>query len=112
MPGRGGRAGAAGLAVAACLWCACAVPAAAGNSFAPPLYEIEASTLYEAGHKHGKLASERIRAWFSGDEVQALVAYVESDDGYRAFEALRRASSDAFPQQVLSSPVLILHGHD
>jgi hypothetical protein len=32
-----------------------------GNHFEPPLYNITAGTIYEAGRQHGQLAGERIR---------------------------------------------------
>eukprot|EP00912_Choanoflagellata_sp_UC4_P000441 UC4_evm1s275 len=73
---------------------------ARNHRFNPPLYNITASSLYEAGYKHGHLASERIRAWFQGPEVQDLVHFVSSENGRNAFDQMRRSSANAFPHYV------------
>ena len=44
------------------------------------------------------LAKDRIHAWFGGDEVQALVAFVKEGKGKQAYDQLRRDSTAAYPQ--------------
>lgn len=66
--------------------------------FSPPLYNITAPTLYDAGRQHGAAAAERIRAWFATQEIQELVQFVSVAPGRKAFEDLRGRSADAFPQ--------------
>jgi hypothetical protein len=67
------------------------------NNFHPPIYNITATSMYDAGRQHGVLAGDRIRRWFAGDEIQALVAFVKHGKGKHAYENLRRDSTEAFP---------------
>ena len=48
------------------------------NDFRPPIYNITASSMYDAGRQHGVLAAERIAGWFAGDEVQARPSPIPS----------------------------------
>ena len=39
------------------------------NQFRPPLYNITASNLFDAGRQHGAMAKERIVAWYATKEL-------------------------------------------
>eukprot|EP00040_Diaphanoeca_grandis_P018940 m.99711 g.99711 ORF g.99711 m.99711 type:complete len:395 (-) comp27181_c0_seq2:117-1301(-) len=71
--------------------------ASAQQGFEPPLFNITATSLYDAGRQHGVLASDRIRKWFDSEELRDLATFVKQSAGRKAFERLRNASSNAFP---------------
>lgn len=66
---------------------------------APPLYSVEAGTLYHAGVQHGKLASARIRAWLVSEEIIQLINFTRGS-GKAQFEQLKNNNARAFPQYV------------
>lgn len=67
----------------------------------PPLYQIEASSLYDAGAAHGSLAKLRITGWLASKEMSALLNYsLLSATGRPAFMALVERNSRAFPDLV------------
>eukprot|EP00931_Biecheleriopsis_adriatica_P121333 TRINITY_DN96416_c0_g1_i1.p1 TRINITY_DN96416_c0_g1~~TRINITY_DN96416_c0_g1_i1.p1 ORF type:complete len:406 (+),score=63.90 TRINITY_DN96416_c0_g1_i1:196-1413(+) len=72
-----------------------AVLVAEGNT--PPLLNITAATLYDAGLQHGQLASVRIKAWLASEEIRNLTKFAMGE-GRAAYEHLRRDSSAASPQ--------------
>ena len=63
----------------------------AANQFHPPIYNITASSLYDAGKQHGAQAKERIQGWFQSDEIGELRKFaVEDPIGIVAYEQVRR----------------------
>eukprot|EP00927_Polykrikos_kofoidii_P051530 TRINITY_DN45332_c0_g1_i1.p1 TRINITY_DN45332_c0_g1~~TRINITY_DN45332_c0_g1_i1.p1 ORF type:complete len:441 (+),score=38.31 TRINITY_DN45332_c0_g1_i1:87-1409(+) len=62
----------------------------------PPLYRINASSYYDAGLKHGRIAQDRIMGWLLTAEMQSAVAWV-SGDGRMAFDQMKKDNSDEFP---------------
>lgn len=71
-------------------------PKPAGG-FTPPLYNITASSLYDAGTQHGAMARGRIQGWFNSPEMARLLAFAQAD-GHAAYSQLRRDSAAAYPQ--------------
>jgi hypothetical protein len=67
----------------------------------PPLFLIEAPTLYDAGFQQGRLASDRIRGWLSSREMTDLVNYTMADGiGRAALTQLVRDNTAVFPELV------------
>ena len=66
----------------------------------PPMYNITATSLYDAGLQHGKLASSRIRGWLGTAEMQGIIKFVASPAGAAAFARMKRANTAAFPALV------------
>eukprot|EP00928_Gymnodinium_smaydae_P059205 TRINITY_DN42460_c0_g1_i1.p1 TRINITY_DN42460_c0_g1~~TRINITY_DN42460_c0_g1_i1.p1 ORF type:complete len:412 (+),score=42.32 TRINITY_DN42460_c0_g1_i1:132-1367(+) len=63
----------------------------------PPLFEITASSLYDAGLQHGRLARQRIKAYLALDEMMGYWRFAQGE-GKLAYQALRRESTAAYPQ--------------
>lgn len=62
-------------------------------------FEVTASTLYDAGLQHGRLARHQINGWFQSNEMQTLFNFI-SKEGRARFERLKADNSLAFPQYV------------
>jgi len=64
-----------------------------------PIFNITASSLYDAGRQHGQHAASRIRDWLQSEELVDLVAYAQGR-GQGAFEELKRTNAALYPQYV------------
>lgn len=69
------------------------------SKYNPPLFEIKANSLYDAGFQHGREASERNKGWFNTDEIRELFIFAKGD-GNSAYNALRRDSERKYPDYV------------
>jgi hypothetical protein len=70
-----------------------------GRGFAPPLYNITAGSLFDAGKQQGTLAGARIRGWFAGQEMTRVIGFAQGDpEGKVAYSQLRNDSATMFPQ--------------
>mmetsp|Transcript_13944 Transcript_13944/g.30355 ORF Transcript_13944/g.30355 Transcript_13944/m.30355 type:complete len:406 (+) Transcript_13944:46-1263(+) len=67
------------------------------NTSLPPVYSITAHSLRDAGLQIGKSAATRIQGWFETDEMKGFRNFALGD-GKDAFEAMKKANKDAFPQ--------------
>lgn len=63
------------------------------------MFKISASSLYDGGLQHGKLAREQIVMWSRTKEFKAMEAFAKGP-GKEAFEALKQNNSDFLPQYV------------
>jgi hypothetical protein len=63
-----------------------------------PLFEINVTSLFDAGVQHGTLARTRINGWLLSEEMQYLKRYVASEVGQQNFQELKQVNSRAFPQ--------------
>lgn len=70
-----------------------------GQDRRPPLFRITASSHFEAGILHGRLARTRIVGWFSTPEMRSVFAYV-AGSGKKAFAQLKRDNEAEFPEYV------------
>lgn len=74
---------------------------AAALGTAPPLFLIEARSLYDAGFQQGRLASQNIRGWLSSPEMTDLVNFTMADSiGRTALAQLVRDNTAVFPELV------------
>eukprot|EP00928_Gymnodinium_smaydae_P029948 TRINITY_DN22403_c0_g1_i1.p1 TRINITY_DN22403_c0_g1~~TRINITY_DN22403_c0_g1_i1.p1 ORF type:complete len:424 (-),score=80.00 TRINITY_DN22403_c0_g1_i1:116-1387(-) len=67
--------------------------------FAAPVFRITASTPYEAGLQHGRMAKERIHGWFNTQELRKAFSYV-ANEGKEAFQQLKKDNEAEFPHYV------------
>jgi len=65
----------------------------------PPLYRIYASSHYDAGLQHGRLARERIRGWFNVVEMKHRYKWA-SQAGSATFAQLKQDNEKVFPAYV------------
>lgn len=66
-----------------------APPWRSGAYAPPPMYNISAVSLRDAGLQQGRLAKERIRGWLGTTEMTELAAYAITGDGKAAFRQLQ-----------------------
>lgn len=66
---------------------------------APPIFNISATSLYDAGLQQGRLASSRIKAWLASPEMTQILAFANGA-GHEAFQAFKRDNSKEFPEFV------------
>lgn len=71
-----------------------------GDAFVspPPVYKVRATTLYDAGLQHGKLAAARIQGWFASPEMRALFAFTQTKGGAAALRDMTAENTKAFPR--------------
>ena len=55
----------------------------------PPMYNISAVSLRDAGLQQGRLAKERIRGWLGTTEMTELAEYAITGEGRAAFRQLK-----------------------
>ena len=55
----------------------------------PPMYNISAVSLRDAGLQQGRLARERIRGWLGTTEMTELAEYAITGEGQAAFRQLK-----------------------
>ena len=55
----------------------------------PPMYNISAVSLRDAGLQQGRLARERIRGWLGTTEMTELAGYAITGEGQAAFRQLK-----------------------
>ena len=55
----------------------------------PPMYNISAVSLRDAGLQQGRLAKERIRGWLGTTEMTELAEYAIKGEGRAAFQQLK-----------------------
>ena len=65
--------------------------------YSPPLYNITADSLLDAGRQQGSMAGPRIRAWFASSEMQRVVQFTQGD-GKAAYLQIRNDSAAMYPQ--------------
>jgi len=73
--------------------------AEAKNSDVPrvPFFRVTASSSYDAGLQHGRLAKELIHGWLASAEMKSVVAFV-AGNGSKAFQQLKTDNSVEFPE--------------
>jgi len=74
-------------------------PAAGVLPASRPIFNITASSLYEAGRQHGRQAASRILSWLQSQELVDLVAYARGP-GRGVFEELKGTNAALYPQYV------------
>lgn len=66
-----------------------------------PLFHVEASSLYEAGRGHGKVAMHLIQGFLAVSELTDLARFTfETAQGQAAFSALKATNAETFPEYV------------
>jgi len=67
----------------------------------PPLFLIEAHSLYDAGYQQGVLAASRIRGWLSTPEMKDLLIFTAANaTGSAALAAMVHDNTAVFPDLV------------
>lgn len=62
-----------------------------------PVYRINATSLYDAGLQHGRLARDRIVGWLGTDEMMGLRNFTADARGLAAFVKLKDDNRRGFP---------------
>lgn len=75
------------------------IAAAGHDGQRPPLFRITASSHFDAGLQHGRLARPRIMGWFSTPEMRSVFAFV-AGSGSEAFAQLKRDNEAEYPEYV------------
>jgi len=65
----------------------------------PPLFNITATSLYDAGLQHGRMAAPLIKGWLNGPEMRRIIAWTKGK-GSSDFAKIKQVSTAAYPQYV------------